>query len=246
MHEYLRLTIIHQRGICAHNWPSITDAIVVIRVIHHRIQLYLIEVYTLADKLHPIHTWHGYLGQSCNWRAHSFSMKITRFLSYWRHNERDSVSNHRRVDCLLNRLSRRRSKKISKLRVTAWPLWGEFTGDRWITGTKGQDISNQHDITRWSVWNKLPQGMSQRCGSATLSPLHRSPMDSRHKRPVVRGFGDSVVADIHHKLLSKQPSYRWFEISYLSYDVVVIAITFIASIVSIQCLVKHIEVSPLG
>ena len=36
----------------------------------------------------------------------------------WRHNERDSVLNHQPHDCLLNGLFRRRSKKISKLRVT--------------------------------------------------------------------------------------------------------------------------------
>ena len=36
----------------------------------------------------------------------------------WRHNGRDSVSNHQSHDCLLNRLFRRRSKKTSKLRVT--------------------------------------------------------------------------------------------------------------------------------
>ena len=36
----------------------------------------------------------------------------------WRHNERDGVSNHQRLDGLLNRLFRRRSKKTSKLRVT--------------------------------------------------------------------------------------------------------------------------------
>ena len=36
----------------------------------------------------------------------------------WRHNVRDSVSNHQPHDCLLNRLFRRRSKKTSKLRVT--------------------------------------------------------------------------------------------------------------------------------
>ena len=36
----------------------------------------------------------------------------------WRHGERDGVSNHRRLDCLLSRLFSRRSKKISKLRVT--------------------------------------------------------------------------------------------------------------------------------
>ena len=36
----------------------------------------------------------------------------------WRHNGRDSVSNHQPHDCLLNRLFRRRSKKTLKLRVT--------------------------------------------------------------------------------------------------------------------------------
>ena len=36
----------------------------------------------------------------------------------WRHNGRDSVSNHQPYDRLLNRLFRRRSKKASKLRVT--------------------------------------------------------------------------------------------------------------------------------
>ena len=36
----------------------------------------------------------------------------------WRHNWRDSVSNHQPHDCLLMRLFRRRSKKTSKLRVT--------------------------------------------------------------------------------------------------------------------------------
>ena len=37
---------------------------------------------------------------------------------HWRHNGRDSVSNHQPHDCLLNRLFRCRSKKISKLRVS--------------------------------------------------------------------------------------------------------------------------------
>ena len=36
----------------------------------------------------------------------------------WRHNERDGVINPRRLDCLLNRLFRRRTKKTSKLGVT--------------------------------------------------------------------------------------------------------------------------------
>ena len=36
----------------------------------------------------------------------------------WRHNGHHGLSNHRRLDCLLNSLCRRRSKKTSKLRVT--------------------------------------------------------------------------------------------------------------------------------
>ena len=54
----------------------------------------------------------------------------------WRHNERDGVSNHQ-PHWLLKRLFRRRSKKTSKA-PRHWPLWGEFTGDRWIPRTKGQ------------------------------------------------------------------------------------------------------------
>ena len=54
----------------------------------------------------------------------------------WRHNGRDSVSNHQTRDCLLNRLFRRRWKNIKAPRH--WPLCGEFTGDRWIPRTNGQ------------------------------------------------------------------------------------------------------------
>ena len=49
----------------------------------------------------------------------------------WRHNGRDSISNHQPHDCLLNRLLRRRSRKTSKLPVTGLcvgnsPGTGEF------------------------------------------------------------------------------------------------------------------------
>ena len=59
---------------------------------------------------------------------------VTRTL-HWRHNQRNSVSNHRRLDCLLNILFRRRSKKTSKLSVTGIcegnsPVTGEFPAER--------------------------------------------------------------------------------------------------------------------
>ena len=53
----------------------------------------------------------------------------------WRRNERNVVPNHRHLDCLLNRLSRRRSKNTSMIRVTGlceWnsPVTGEFPSQR--------------------------------------------------------------------------------------------------------------------
>ena len=36
----------------------------------------------------------------------------------WRHNAHDGVSNNRRLDCLIKRLFRRRSRETSKLRAT--------------------------------------------------------------------------------------------------------------------------------
>ena len=53
----------------------------------------------------------------------------------WCHDERDGISNYRRLDCLLNLLFRRRWKKISKLRVTGfvkgihrWPMDSPHNG----------------------------------------------------------------------------------------------------------------------
>ena len=63
----------------------------------------------------------------------------------WRHNERNGVSNHRRYDCLLNRLFRRRSKKTSKLRVT-----GLCEGNPPVTrGFPSQRASNVENVSIW-------------------------------------------------------------------------------------------------
>ena len=64
------------------------------------------------------------------WR-HCMGSTTSIFPLQWRHNGRDSVSNHQPHDCLLNRLFRRRSKKTPKLRVTGLraenpPGIGEF------------------------------------------------------------------------------------------------------------------------
>ena len=49
--------------------------------------------------------------------VYSILFEISPYSLRWHHG-RDSVSNHQPHDCLLNRLFRHRSKKISKLRVT--------------------------------------------------------------------------------------------------------------------------------
>ena len=68
------------------------------------------------------------------------------------HKERDDVSNHRRLDCLLHRLFRRRSKKTSKLRVTC--MWGEppVTG-----GFPSQRVSYAENISIWWRHDDVPK-----------------------------------------------------------------------------------------
>ena len=63
----------------------------------------------------------------------------------WRHNGPDSVSNHQPHDCLFNRLSRRRSKKTSKLCVT-----GLCTGNSPGTGEfPAQMASYAENVSIW-------------------------------------------------------------------------------------------------
>ena len=61
--------------------------------------------------------------------------------SLWYHNERDGVSNHQCLNCLLNSLFRCRSRNIKTPRH--WPLWGESTGDWRIPLTKGQPVTQK-------------------------------------------------------------------------------------------------------
>ena len=69
----------------------------------------------------------------------------------WRHNERDGVSNHPRLD-LLSRLFRRRSKKTSKLCVTGLnegksPVTGEFPAQR-ASNAENVSIWWRHHVSR--------------------------------------------------------------------------------------------------
>ena len=73
----------------------------------------------------------------------------------WRHNERDGVSNHQRLDCLLNRFFRRRSKKTSKLRFTVLcdgnsPVTGEFPAQK-ASNVENDSIWWRRHDTVWHV-----------------------------------------------------------------------------------------------
>ena len=75
----------------------------------------------------------------------------------WRHNERDGVSNHQRLDCLRNRLFRRRSKKTSKLRVTGlcvgnslvtadFPHQGQYCGNLMAQSWKFVNVMSRYQL----------------------------------------------------------------------------------------------------
>ena len=86
----------------------------------------------------------------------------------WRHNGRDSVSNHQPHGYLLNRLFRRRSKKTSKLRVTGLcagnsPGTGEFPA---------QMVSNVGSVSIW--WRHYEN-------SVTLMLLEGSTQKGKHR-----------------------------------------------------------------
>ena len=86
----------------------------------------------------------------------------------WRHNGRDSVSNHQPHHCLLNRLFRRRSKKTSKLRVT-----GLCAGNSPVTGEfPAQMASNAENVSIWwrhHVWALVCQSRHQGQGQVITS-----------------------------------------------------------------------------
>ena len=63
----------------------------------------------------------------------------------WCHNEHGGVSNHRRLDCLLNYLFKCRSKKTSKLHIT-----GLCEGNPTVTGGfPTQRASNTKNVSIW-------------------------------------------------------------------------------------------------
>ena len=130
-----------------------------------------------------------------------------------RHNKRDGASNYRPKDCLLHRLFRRRSKKMSKLPVTGlcggnspvtnphkWPVTRiRFPFDDVII-VRMADIS----VNIMKSWHRDAFGITDLCeGNPSVHARFPSQMVS-----------DAEVwwfFDVSHKLLNKQLSCWWFE-----------------------------------
>ena len=107
----------------------------------------------------PVLAFHDYI-------THTHGIQISRIPLHWRHNEHDGVSNHQRLDCVLNHLCRHRSKKTSKLcftglcEVNSLVTW-EFPAQRLSNLKKifpfneimlGVDVASLIEIYLW-LWS---------------------------------------------------------------------------------------------
>ena len=102
----------------------------------------------------------------------------------WRHNEYDGDSNHRRLDYLLNRLLRRRSKKTSKLRFTGLcagnsPVTGGFPSQR----ASNAEMFSFGDVIMGITWHFLHNW------SCLLPPVEIV----LHEGTVLRSFDNFVL-----------------------------------------------------
>ena len=109
----------------------------------------------------------------------------------WRHNGRDSVSNHQPHDCLLNRLFRRRSRKTPKLRVT-----GLCAGNSPVTGEFPAQMASYAE--KVSIWWR--HHGCQRCWSKYEEEYHRQyTRFSKLAWGIVHGY----VITSHRKIVCK-------------------------------------------
>ena len=125
-----------------------------------------------------------YQKYDCFSKAYS-SWQHTKILLQWDHNGRDGVSKHQLHHCLLSLLFRRKSKKISKLRVTGLcaensPMTDEFPAQR-ASNTENISIKWRHHAKTkhyWSYVRKPPiiSGLSlqrtSNSGSVLMSFCH--------------------------------------------------------------------------
>ena len=97
----------------------------------------------------------------------------------WRHNKCGGVSNHRRLDCLLNRLFGRRSKKTSKLRIT-----GLCKGNPPVTGGfPSQRASTAENVSIWWRHHGVMVRNVNPSSAHKMRPDCDHQMSNHHARP---------------------------------------------------------------
>ena len=100
-------------------------------------QIYSAMLTTGTDIISSLLSENVYINQYwSNFRPMQFSRYSVSL--HWRHNGRDSVSNHQPYDCLFTQPFIQTQIKENIKAPRHWPLCGEFTEDRWIPHTNGQ------------------------------------------------------------------------------------------------------------
>ena len=118
------------------------------------------------------------------WKLCKCKCITTWYLSLqWRHNERDSVSNHQPHDCLLNRIFRRRSKKTSKLHVTGLCV-GNSPG---TSEFPAQMASNAENV---SIWWRHHGGNISSCKVLIMIPFWL-----KHRKKLLHGDSPGIGLD---------------------------------------------------
>ena len=118
----------------------------------------------------------------------------------WRHN--DGVSNRQPPDCLLNRLFRRRSKKISKLRVTGVCAGNSLVASEFLAHM----ASNAENVSMW--WRHHDAEKNSRFTDPSWGKPPVTNGFPLHKGPVMRNF--TVFFDVILKILLNQQSMCWW------------------------------------
>ena len=109
----------------------------------------------------------------------------------WRHNEHDGVSNHL-TSRLFTQASIQAQIKESIKAPRDWPLWGEFTGHRWIPRTKGQLRGKRfHSVT--SSWLSII--MRSYCMSVMTSQFYANFWINCLLACTLLSFGTRILSD---------------------------------------------------
>ena len=110
----------------------------------------------------------------------------------WRHNGRNSVSNHQPRECLLGRLFGRRWKKTSKLRVTGLCV-GNSPG---TSEFPAQMASNAENVSIWWRHHGIPVNIGVSVGFSWILALMWMPQDPVEDKSILISGYCLTSADI--------------------------------------------------